>query len=63
MEKLYKRKQELDEAEYFYQKALSVQPGYFENALNVNNYFKVKTVKSDYEKTLSIFKQKNANDE
>jgi tetratricopeptide (TPR) repeat protein len=55
LDKLNMRKKELDEVIFFYQKALKPQPGYTEDALDIDNYAKVYRVKKDFYETLSRF--------
>ena len=53
---LHNKKKDLDQVINDYQKVLSAQPGYTENALNIDNYAKVKNVKQEYRKLLSKLK-------
>lgn len=53
---LYKAKQLLDEAQAYYQVLLSVQPGYREDALDIGNYEKVRSVLKEYDRTLLMLK-------
>jgi hypothetical protein len=42
----------LDIAIDYYQKALSAQPGYSKDTLNIDNYDNVNTIKKEYHKAI-----------
>ncbi|MDM8551661.1 tetratricopeptide repeat protein [Desulfobacterales bacterium HSG2] len=56
LKNLSERKKELDAVIEYYQKALSPQPGYAKDALNIDNYAKVDTVRKEYDKLLLLIK-------
>ena len=56
MNHLYRAKQSLDEAVAYYREALSAQPGYREDELDIGNYAAARSVLEKYEKTLLQFK-------
>jgi tetratricopeptide (TPR) repeat protein len=62
LEDLYKKKKELDIAIGYYQKALSTQPGYSKNTLNMDNYDNVNTIKKEYFKTILKHSHIGSND-
>lgn len=56
LKNLFERKKELDAVIAFYQKALSPQPGYTKDALNIDNYANVRAVRKEYDKHLLMIK-------
>ncbi len=57
LEDIYKSRRELDDAAEQYHKALTPQPGYTREALNIDNYVKVYEIRKEYDVISSLLKK------